>query len=89
MDVVSIAIAGFSAVISVLLLLTYVGFLEIPNKSIYSILSCAVLLTVLPTLQVGHLLYFLGGEEPLSADYYRVALFVAPASFYFFGRGQP
>ncbi|MES1262836.1 MAG: helix-turn-helix domain-containing protein, partial [Peristeroidobacter soli] len=38
------------------------------------------------TLEVGHLVYFLGGAEPLTHFYYRLALFIVPSSFYFFGR---
>lgn len=86
MESVSIAVAGFSIVIAALLLLTYVGFIKIPNKSLHSIISCAVLLTTLATLQIGHLLYFTGATEPLQVFQYRLALFVAPVSFFFFGR---
>ncbi len=86
METVSIAVAGFSLVIAAVLLLTYVVFIDIPNKSVYSILSCTVLLAALSALQAGHLQYFTGGDEPLGVGFYRVALFVAPVSFYFFGR---
>lgn len=86
MELISIAVAGFSIVIGALLFLTYVGFLEIPSKSLHSIASCAVLLAALATLQAGHLAYFAGGAEPLHTLSYKIALFLAPASFYFFGR---
>ncbi|MBB6096378.1 AraC-like DNA-binding protein [Povalibacter uvarum] len=86
METVSLAVAGFSIVIAALLLLAYVGFIETPNKSAYSILSCAVLLGALAALQIGHMRYFTAAQEPLHFFYYRLALFMAPATFYFFGR---
>jgi AraC-like DNA-binding protein len=86
MEIFSLAIAGFSIVTAALLWLTYVAFLEMPGKSAYSIVSCTVLLGALVALQVGHLLYFTGGPAPLATVAYRIALFVAPSSFVFFGR---
>ncbi|MGO4263232.1 helix-turn-helix domain-containing protein [Lysobacter sp. TAB13] len=86
MEIFSLAIAGFSIVIAAVLWLTYVAFLEIPGKSAHSILSCTVLLGALVALQLGHLLYFTGGPAPLATVAYRTALFVAPTSFFFFGR---
>lgn len=86
METLGIAVAGFSTVIAVLLLFTYIWLLELPNKSIYSVLSCSVLLAALACIQIYHLLYFTGGSDPLAVPYYRLALFVAPTSFYFFGR---
>ncbi len=86
MDTLCIFIAGFSTVAAALLLVTYLWLLELPNKAIYSVLSCVVLSASLACIQTYHLLYFLGGPEPLTVPYYRLALFVAPTSFYFFGR---
>jgi AraC-like DNA-binding protein len=86
METFSLAIAGFSIVTAALLWLTYVAFLKIPGTSAYSILSCTVLLGALVVLQLGHLLYFTGGPAPLDTVAYRIALFVAPTSFFFFGR---
>ncbi|MEH6418715.1 helix-turn-helix domain-containing protein [Pseudomonas sp. CGJS7] len=86
MELFSLAIAGFSIVVAALLWLTYVAFLDIPGKSAYSILSCTVLLGALVALQWGHLLHFAGGPAPLDTLAYRIALFVAPSSFFFFGR---
>jgi AraC-like DNA-binding protein len=57
-----------------------------PGKSAYSIASCTALLGALVTLQLGHFHYFTGGTEPLDTVSYRIALFVAPTSFFFFGR---
>jgi AraC-like DNA-binding protein len=86
MEAISLAVAGFSAVVAALFLLTYIVFIDVPNKSISSVASCALLLAALATLQVSHLRYFAGAEPPLQLGYYRVALFVTPVSFYFFGR---
>lgn len=86
MELISIAGAGFSIVVASLLLIIFIGLLDIPSKSLHSMLSCAVLLAALAALQTSHLQYFTGGPEPLQVPIYRLALFVAPASFYFFGR---
>jgi hypothetical protein len=86
MDTVSLAVAGFSTIAAGLLLFTYTWLLDLPNKSVYSVLSCAVLLSALAGLQVCHLAYFTGGAEPLTVPYYRIALFLAPPAFYCFGR---
>lgn len=81
----SLAVAGFSAASAALLFLAYAFLINLQGKSVYSVASCAALLSALAVIQVGHLLYFRGGPEPLSLAYYRVALFIVPASFYFFG----
>jgi AraC-like DNA-binding protein len=86
MDQISIAIAGFAAVSAVLLFFAYAVFVNVPGKSVYSISSCAALVAALIAIQIGHLLYFQGRPEPLTTLYYRIGLFVAPSSFYFFGR---
>jgi len=86
MSIVSIAAAGFSIVIAALLFVVYLWLIDLPNKSTYSILSCVALLGALTALQSAHLLYFIGGPEPLTLTYYRVALFIATPAFYFFAR---
>ena len=86
MDQASIAVAGFAAVSAVLLFLAYALFLSVPGKSIYSLGFCAALVGALLALEIGHLRYFQGGPEPLESLSYRIALFVVPSSFYFFGR---
>ena len=86
MNTISIAVAGFSLVNAALMLVVYLWLIDFPNKSAYSILSCIGLLGAMSALQLGHLLYFAGGVEPLDTTYYRVALFVAPPFFYFFAR---
>jgi AraC-like DNA-binding protein len=82
----SLAIAGFSAVSTILLFLAYAIFIRVPGKSALSVVSCAALVTALLALQLGHFHYFQGGPEPLSSLYYRLGLFIAPSAFYFFGR---
>lgn len=85
-DLANIAIAGFAAVSAVLLLLAYAALIDVPGKSIYSVGSCAALVAALTTIQIGHLVYFTGGGQPLEHFYYQLALFVAPPAFYSFGR---
>ena len=82
----SICIAGFAAVSALLLFFTYAAYIRVPGKSAFSIFSCAALVACLTTLEIGHLLHFLGGAEPLNHFHYRLALFFVPSSFYFFGR---
>ena len=86
MSTISIAVAGFSLINAALMLIVYIWLIDFPNKSAYSILSCIGLLGGLSALQIGHLLYFMGGDQPLDMTYYRVALFVTPPFFYFFAR---
>jgi AraC-like DNA-binding protein len=85
-DLANIAVAGFSAISAMLLLLAYALLISVPGKSIYSVASCVALVAALSAIQIGHLLYFVGGPEPLQSFYYRLALFVAPSAFYSFGR---
>lgn len=85
-DLANIAVAGFSAVSAVLLLLAYALLIDAPGKSLHSVGSCVVLVAGLTAIQIGHLVYFLGGTEPLQHFYYRLALFAVPPAFYTFGR---
>jgi len=86
MDTLSIAVAGFSAVSAVLLFCAFAFLIDVQGKSPYSVISCGVLLAALACIQLSHLWYFGGGVPPLERWYYRLALFVVPSSFYFFGR---
>jgi AraC-like DNA-binding protein len=86
MDTVSIAVAGFSAVSAVILFFAYAFLINFSYKSAYSVISCAALMAALAVIQIFQLVYFRGGTEPLGNFYYRLALFVVPSSFYFFGR---
>jgi len=82
----SLAIAGFAAIGAVLMFFAYAFLIDVPVKSLHSIVSCAALVIALTTLQIGHLFYFQGQDEPLRRFYYQLSLFIAPCSFYFFGR---
>jgi AraC-like DNA-binding protein len=86
MDTLSILVAGFSIVTAALLLFTYIWLIDFPNKSLYSILTCLVLLSALACIQAFQLFFFMGGTEPLEIPLYRLALFVVPPTFYLFGR---
>lgn len=82
----NIAVAGFSAITAMLLFLAYALLISVPGKSVASVSSCGALLAALTAIQIGHLQHLLGGPEPLDSAYYRLGLFVAPSTFYFFGR---
>jgi AraC-like DNA-binding protein len=85
-ETLNLAIAGFAAVSAVLMFFAYAVFIDVPFKSAYSISSCAALVAALALIAIGHLLYFHSGAEPLDSLPYRLGLFIAPSSFYFFGR---
>jgi AraC-like DNA-binding protein len=86
MLILSVAIAGFAVVSAPLMLFAYAAFIDVPYKSTYSVASCAALVTALTLIALGHLLYFHSGFEAFDSIYYRLGLFIAPSSFYFFGR---
>lgn len=86
LDLTHTAVAGFSIISAVLLFLTYALLIDVPGKSVHSVSSCAALLAALTAIQIAHLQYFHGGPEPFATFYYRLGLFVAPSTFYFFGR---
>ena len=77
---------GFCIFSSVLLFIAYAVFIRVPVKSAFSILSCAALVAALCAIEFGHWNYFQGGPRPFETTYYRVAMFVVPSAFYFFGR---
>lgn len=86
LELANIAIAGFAAITAVLLFFAYAFLIKVPGKSFFSVASCGALLAALTAIEIGQLRYFLGGPEPLDSFYYRLGLFVAPSTFYFFGR---
>jgi AraC-like DNA-binding protein len=86
MNQLGLAIAGFCMFSSVLLFIAYAVFIRVPVKSAFSILSCAALVAALCSIETGHWNYFQGGPRPFETAYYRVAMFVVPSAFYFFGR---
>ena len=86
LDLANIAVAGFAAVTAALLFFAYALLINVPGKNVYSVSSCAVLLAALSAIQIAHLHYFNGGPTPFDVFYYRLGLFFAPTTFYFFGR---
>jgi len=86
LDLISILVAGFSVVSALILYVTYAFLMQFPNKSWHSLLSGAVLMLALAVIQLGHLTYFLEGQEPLQDAAYRFALFLVPSTFFFFSR---
>ena len=86
MNQLSLVVAGFCIVSSILLLTAYAVFIRVPVKSAFSILSCAALVAALCAIEIGHWNYFQGGPRPFETTYYRVAMFTVPSAFYFFGR---
>jgi AraC-like DNA-binding protein len=86
MDQVGLALAGFCIVSSVLLLMAYAVFIRVPMKSPFAVLSCAALVAALCTIEIGHWSYFQGGPPPFTTTHYRVAMFLVPSTFFFFGR---
>ena len=85
-EIISVLVAGFSVISAAMLFTTYAFLLQFPNKSWYSLVSGALLMAALGSIQCIHVLYFLGRLEPLDVAYYRVCLFVVPSMFFFFGR---
>lgn len=83
---ISVAVAGFAAVSALLMGFAYTALIQLPFKSAYSITSCAALVIALTLISIGHLLYFQGQQAPLDHLYYQLGLFIAPTSFFFFGR---
>jgi AraC-like DNA-binding protein len=86
LDLVNIAVSGFAAISAVLLFFAYALLINVPGKSFFAVASCGAMVTGLTAIEVGHLRFFLGGEEPFETFYYRLGLFVVPSTFYFFGR---
>jgi AraC-like DNA-binding protein len=83
----TLIVAGFSAVTAPTLFLAYAFLIPDQNKSAYPIVSSAVLLGALTTIQVVHVAWLTGSvAAPFDVPSFRVAMFVVPASFYLFGR---
>ncbi|TQV72118.1 AraC family transcriptional regulator [Aliikangiella marina] len=77
---------GFSLIISVILIICYVFFLESNNKKPASIISSILFLSGIAALQLEHLSYFQWEGQPLDTLYYRTLAFAIPPMFYFFSR---
>lgn len=77
---------GFSIVAAGLLVLAYLAGHWIPKRTPFSIAACILLSGALIVIQFAHLAYLQAGAEPLLQPTYRLAVFLAPALFFFFGR---
>ena len=86
LDLISILVAGFSVVSAAILITTYALLMPFPHKSWHSLLSGVLLTLSLSVIQLGHIDYFLTGQEPLQDETYRFFLFVVPSMFFFFSR---
>ena len=86
MNLLTTVIIGFSVVASVVLFVTYAGFLHNINRSARALLTGGLLLLGLSLLQLGHLEYLNSGGNPLDSLQYRFWLFMTPSMFYLFSR---
>ena len=86
LDLISILVAGFSVASAVILFFTYAFLMQFPHKSWHSLLSSALLMFTMTVLQLGHVSYFLQGQEPLHDTVYLFCLFLVPSVFFFFSR---
>jgi len=86
LNLISILNIGFSIVITLVLSICYLFFLESNNKKPASIVSCILFLAAISALQIEHLGFFQDNAQPLDSAYYRALLFIVPPMFYFFSR---
>jgi len=86
MNTFSILNIGFTLFSAAILFVAYAFFLKNVNKSWFALTTCAGLLLSLAGLQLGHLEYFLHGQDVLLTPGYRVWLFITPAMFFYFSR---
>ena len=77
---------GFSAIAGAVLLASYAFFLKSLHRSARSLTTCALLLTGLVQLQLGHAEFLADGTDLLVSSSYRLWLFLTPPMFYLFGR---
>ena len=86
LELISILLIGFSMVSACILFVCYVFFLPGLQKTWFSIITCALLLSGLSCLQLFHLLGFINGIEPMGQSWYQFCLFSIPPVFYLFSR---
>ncbi len=82
----TVLLAGFTIFSAGLLLFAYLFFLPDLQKSIYSKLACAALLSGLAGLQWCHYLTLTSTFAALDSRYYLTLLLLVPACFYYFSR---
>ncbi len=86
MQIVTLIGIGFSIVSAMILLLTYLFFLNNVNKSWVAVVACVLLLSGLIGLQWHHLQFFLHGGVLFESWTYRLLLSAIPPVFFLFSR---
>ncbi len=84
LSVITLFSVGFSFIVSIILLVVYLGFLHNVGKTIISVGSCGLLLIGLCGLQFYHYLFLAYQLQPIESMSYRLLLFIIPPMFYFF-----
>jgi len=87
MTTISIFLIGFSIIIAMTLLLSYVFFIQHVNKTWLTRLTCSGLLGGLSFTQFLHYGFYASGADPLSTQAYSFLILFMPPMFYFFSRG--
>ena len=87
MTIISTFSIGFSIIIALTLLVSYVGFIKHTNKTWITLVSCTGLLGGLALAQYNHYSFYASGADPLSSVSYRLLILFLPSMFYFFSRG--
>lgn len=86
MTIISTFSIGFSIIMAMTLLLSYVGFIKHVNKTWVTLWSCTGLLGGLAIAQYSHYSFYANAQDPLSTTSYRLLILFLPAMFYFFSR---
>lgn len=82
----TVLLIGFTLFSAGTLIFAYIFFLNDLQKSIYSKLSCTVLLLGLASLQWCHYLTLTESFDSLNSRFYLTCLLLVPAFFYYFSR---
>jgi AraC-like DNA-binding protein len=83
---ISILTVGFSIIVAIILVVTYLFFIEHTNKNWVSTVSSVGVLGGLSIVQYHHYLFYVSGIDPLSTVNYRFIILFIPPLFYFFSR---
>jgi len=86
MNIISIFSIGFSVIIAITLLFTYLFFIKHENKNWITLCTCTGLLGGLALAQYYHYGFYTSGSDPLSTTSYRTLILFLPPMFYFFSR---
>jgi len=86
MSIIPVFSIGFSIIIALTLLISYVAFIKHTNKTWVTLLSCGGLLGGLIIAQYQHYTFYANAEDPLSTVSYRLLILFLPSMFYFFSR---